>query len=123
MADAKKCDRCGKYYTENKAVKSNNGSNGSRHVGGIISIDNKSYMDARFDLCDECVVEFFEKFINQEEINMDEDYREVYFDQYCKTCQYDIRLEEDWPCTECLEHPVNEHTHKPVKWELKTEAK
>lgn len=45
------------------------------------------------------------------------DYKEVYFDQYCKTCKHkDVKDTKD-PCNECLDEPVNLHSHKPVKYE------
>lgn len=46
-------------------------------------------------------------------------YKEVYFDKYCKTCKHEKLKEEDDPCDECLENPVNTYSHKPVRWEEK----
>ena len=43
----------------------------------------------------------------------------VYFDQYCKTCKHETLAEEELPCAECLEHPVNLNSHKPVCHEEK----
>ena len=40
--------------------------------------------------------------------------REVRFDIYCKNCLYRDKNEEDDPCDECLENPVNAYSHKPV---------
>ena len=53
---------------------------------------------------------------------MDEqNYKEVYFDQYCRKCKYwkenDEGLEE--PCNECLSEPINIDSHTPVKFEEK----
>lgn len=42
--------------------------------------------------------------------------KEVYFSLYCKTCQYENLPENEDPCDECLNEPVNVHSHKPVKW-------
>lgn len=50
---------------------------------------------------------------------MTENYKEVYFDQYCKTCKYKDTKETDDPCDECLYEPMNLYSHKPVKWEEK----
>ena len=47
---------------------------------------------------------------------MDETYKEVYFDQYCKTCKYKDTKETEDPCDECLNEPVNLYSHKPTKW-------
>ena len=43
--------------------------------------------------------------------------KEVYFDQYCKTCRHADLDEIQEPCCECLEEPMNAYSHKPVKWE------
>lgn len=46
-------------------------------------------------------------------------YKEVYFDQYCKTCKHFEKKEEEDPCYECLGEPINAYSHKPVYWEEK----
>lgn len=48
-----------------------------------------------------------------------ENYKEVYFDEYCGKCQYNELKESEDPCTECLENPVNVDSHKPINWEEK----
>lgn len=50
---------------------------------------------------------------------MENSYKEVYFDQYCKTCEYSKTSESEDPCAECLSEPTNVNSHKPVKWEEK----
>lgn len=50
---------------------------------------------------------------------MEGDYKEVYFDQYCKTCKHKEVWEGEDPCAECLDEPYNVDSHKPVKWEEK----
>lgn len=50
---------------------------------------------------------------------MDNDYLEVYFDQYCKSCKYRDTKEVLDPCDECLANPVNLYSHKPVNWKGK----
>ena len=47
---------------------------------------------------------------------MDNKYKEVYFDIYCKSCKYDELHDHDEPCNDCLDHPVNVDSHKPVRW-------
>ena len=47
---------------------------------------------------------------------MDEGYKEVYFNEYCKSCEFKNKKEDETPCDECLENPVNLHSHKPVKY-------
>ena len=46
--------------------------------------------------------------------------KEVYFDQYCPTCKYVDVPEKSDPCFDCLTEPVNQYSHKPVKYEKKT---
>ena len=50
---------------------------------------------------------------------MDNNYQEVYFDQYCKTCEHEKLDDPESPCNECLEIFVNIGSHKPVKWKEK----
>lgn len=45
--------------------------------------------------------------------------KEVRFDIYCKTCKHKDKKKHEEPCDECLEHPVNVHSRKPVKYEEK----
>lgn len=47
---------------------------------------------------------------------MYEDFKEVRFDLYCNDCKHNEVPEIESPCNECLEHPVNLRTHKPVNW-------
>lgn len=50
---------------------------------------------------------------------MEDRYKEVYFDKYCKKCEHQDLSDYEDPCGECLEHPVNLYTHKPVNFEEK----
>lgn len=50
---------------------------------------------------------------------MEESYKEVYFHEYCKTCAYKDNKEDEEPCDDCLEEPVNVYSHKPVCWKAK----
>lgn len=45
--------------------------------------------------------------------------KEVVFHQYCPTCKYYALSGTEEPCNECLSNPINEDSHKPVKWEEK----
>lgn len=50
---------------------------------------------------------------------MNEEYLEVNFEKYCKTCQ-NKELEEKFdPCNRCLEHGCNLNSRKPIMWEEK----
>lgn len=42
--------------------------------------------------------------------------KEVYFSQYCSTCIYKDVNEQDDPCDECMDYPVNENSHKPINY-------
>ena len=53
MANAKKWDRCGKYYDKNKGVKSIDGC----FVRGIRLETSGPYID--LDLCDSCIPELY----------------------------------------------------------------
>lgn len=50
---------------------------------------------------------------------MEDAYKEVYFNEYCKTCKHELLADYESPCDECLEDPVNLYSHKPMKWEEK----
>ena len=50
---------------------------------------------------------------------MDDIYKEVYFGEYCKKCKHFDKMEEEKPCCQCLEEPVNLYSHKPVRFEEK----
>lgn len=47
---------------------------------------------------------------------MEYPYKEVHFHDYCVNCKYYDRKEEEDPCFECLENPVNLYSHKPLKF-------
>lgn len=48
---------------------------------------------------------------------MDDEYQEVLFGKYCKSCKHKDKLEHEEPCAECLDNPVNLHSQKPIKYE------
>ena len=50
-------------------------------------------------------------------ILMEDSMKEVYFEQYCKTCRYEKTAEHEDPCDECLNSPTNVYSHKPIKYE------
>lgn len=51
---------------------------------------------------------------------MDDSYKEVYFDKYCQTCEHCDLAEDQEPCDDCLNEPVNVYSHKPVFYKEKT---
>ena len=61
----------------------------------------------------------FPESIERRKKKMEDIYKEVYFDQYCKNCIYEKTAEKDEPCYECLNNPVNLYSHKPVNFEKK----
>lgn len=50
---------------------------------------------------------------------MNEGCKEVYFDQYCKTCKHKEKKDNEEPCDECLDNPINLYSHKPVNYKEK----
>lgn len=50
---------------------------------------------------------------------MNENMKEVYFDQYCKTCKHEKLKENEEPCDECLAEGARPESHKPARWEEK----
>lgn len=48
-----------------------------------------------------------------------DNYKEVYFNEFCKTCEHSGCQEHEDPCYECLNEPVNLYSHKPVKYKEK----
>lgn len=50
---------------------------------------------------------------------MEDIYKEVYFEEYCKRCQHEKKKEDDSPCDECLSEPSNLYSHKPVRYKEK----
>lgn len=42
--------------------------------------------------------------------------REVYFGEYCEKCLHFEKNDDEEPCCDCLEEPVAENSHKPVKF-------
>lgn len=49
----------------------------------------------------------------------DNEYKEVYFHEYCSKCKHKELPVIDTPCEECLDEPINLYSHKPVKFEEK----
>lgn len=48
---------------------------------------------------------------------LDNEYREVNYGKYCVSCKHADCLENEDPCFECLDSPLNLYTDKPVNWE------
>lgn len=49
--------------------------------------------------------------------------KEVYFDQYCKTCKHWLLNDTEEPCNECLDNPTNTESHKPINYKPEEERK
>lgn len=50
---------------------------------------------------------------------MENEYKEVYFGEWCVKCKHGDSTEEEVPCYDCLAEPVNLHSHKPLYFEEK----
>lgn len=55
MASAKKCDRCGKYYDNNEAIRQGITNIGDSTIIAIKYVYHNNISVERFDLCDDCV--------------------------------------------------------------------
>lgn len=51
------------------------------------------------------------------------DEKEVLFGKFCPVCEFAEKLENEEPCDECLEQPVNQDSHKPVCFKEKSTDK
>ena len=51
------------------------------------------------------------------------DYQEVRFDQYCAKCVHASKDENEDPCWDCLENPVNVYSRQPVYFKEKETKK
>lgn len=47
---------------------------------------------------------------------MEDNFKEVYFDKYCKSCKYRNNEENEDPCYNCLGEPARLYSHKPVNY-------
>lgn len=47
---------------------------------------------------------------------MENIYKEVNFNKYCKTCEYKGVEEKCDPCNDCLAEPMNTNSEEPVYW-------
>ena len=54
---------------------------------------------------------------------MEDTYKEVYYGDYCMTCKHWDLPEDEDPCHECLNEPVNLYSHKPVYYEYGSERR
>ena len=50
---------------------------------------------------------------------MDILYKEVDFWKYCDKCEHKDKASDAEPCNECLEHPCNIFSRKPVNYKPK----
>ena len=48
--------------------------------------------------------------------------KEVYFDQYCKSCKCHGLKESKDPCNDCLAEPSNTNSPKPMNYESKNNS-
>ena len=47
---------------------------------------------------------------------MEDVYKEVYFNKYCKDCKHINVNDDEDPCNECLAEPYNIDSHKPINY-------
>lgn len=67
MADAKKCDRCGKFYVD-KEKKFRINSNGNKGIPSWIKIINiEDTCITHFELCEQCMKDLWRWLCNEQE--------------------------------------------------------
>lgn len=87
MADAKKCDRCGKYY-DDESSKDKHFKVNDETVYQVALINASDHHICEYDLCDECCMDMFwwcneEEVEHEEEDNLtEEDVGNPYSDKY-----------------------------------------
>lgn len=69
MASAKKCDRCGVFYTENTRFPKKKGTYKATIDGACFTTTTNVYTDY-FDLCDDCIAEL-KLFLNGKKLRED----------------------------------------------------
>jgi hypothetical protein len=47
---------------------------------------------------------------------METELKEVYYNEYCKTCKHKDKAESCDKCNECLNQPYNINSHKPINY-------
>ena len=72
MADAKRCDRCGRYYDDENSKGKNFKVNG-RTVHQMALIDACDNRICEYDLCDQCASDLFHWLCNEEEVEHKEE--------------------------------------------------
>lgn len=50
---------------------------------------------------------------------MENNFKEVYYDEFCKKCKFEEREEDEDPCWYCLDEPMNINSHKPLEFREK----
>lgn len=50
---------------------------------------------------------------------MRNNYKEVYFENYCNKCIYEKKEEHEDPCSDCLSYGVLKDSHRPLKFKKK----
>ena len=84
MADAKKCDRCGRYYDDESSKDKNFKVNGET-VYQIALINASDGRICEYDLCDQCARDLFHWLCNEEEtdvLELEEDAGSPWSDKY-----------------------------------------
>lgn len=49
-----------------------------------------------------------------------DNFKEIYFSEYCSTCEHKDVSETEEPCNECLTTPARQESHKPEQYKEKT---
>ena len=103
--NAYRCDRCGKYYGDNKRIKTKGAVHGDYIVG--ISTICRHGKDENFDLCDDCIeaLNNFLQGVNEEVKNHDG----------CQGCKHMEKEADELPCVVCMNRYRN-------RWEAREDG-
>lgn len=70
--------------------------------------------------CIDCMRYDMSKVFKKRREKMNENYKEVYFHEYCKTCKNKNSKDTNHPCDECLNEGARMNSHKPVNWKKRS---
>ena len=69
MANAKKCDRCGAFYTNKEKIFGING----RIPATFEILDRNGWIIGKYDLCEQCMKDLWHWLCNEQETECEED--------------------------------------------------
>lgn len=101
MSDAKKCDRCGNFYSINEDIPPERGMINLKNVHFIGAYAGESTRCGYFDLCPECSKSFVNWLENCMTKYLPE---EIDKEHSCKNCYFSKQAASKMPCVECSDY-------------------